>query len=289
MSAPPASARTARLAPAHARELIALLESELAPHGDALVNQHLLDALDRGEHNRFTLWPEGWHEGRRTASVGVLYTGASGSLVPAGDPAAGPALAAAAERADWRVLLGDAPACRALLDAASKGFLRRRATAREQRFMTTRTPKGPPRAEGLRPACPAELERLTDFACHLHVEDRMGPPISRAGRGAVRARMHDSIAAGTSWVVEREGLAVAKIDLPLRSARRGAQIAGVYVEQAWRGRGIASDAVRALVGLLIEEGLPGVTLHVRADNTAALTAYRRAGFVDRGAWLLALR
>ena len=289
MSAPPASARAARLSPAHAGKLAALLESELAPHGDALVNQHMLDALDRGEHNRFTVWPMGWHEGPRTAGVGVLYTGVSGSLVPAGDPAAAPALAAAAERADWRVLLGDAPTCRALLDSTSKGFLRRRPTAREQRFMTTETPQGPPRAEGLRLARPDELERLTDFACHLHVEDRMGPPISRAGRAAVRARMHDSITAAATWVVEREGLPVAKIDLPLRSARRGAQIAGVYVEQAWRGRGIATDAVSALVGLLIEDGLPGVTLHVRADNTAGLTAYRRAGFVDRGAWLLALR
>ena len=32
-----------------------------------------------------------------------------------------------------------------------------------------------------------------------------------------------------------------------------------------------------------------VSLHVRSDNVAAIRAYERAGFVDEGAWILALR
>lgn len=260
-----------------------LLESGFGGTCDALAHHFMLDALDRREYPRFVVWPP-------ADPSGVIYLGAAGSVLAAGDPAAGPALAGEAERADWRVLLGDAAPCRAILDASSKGFFRRRHSVREQRFMATTVPSGSPSMEGLRRANFGDLERVTDFACRLHVEDRMGPPLSRAGRSAVRSRMQDSIAAGATWVVERRGRAVAKIDLPLQSPRRGAQLAGVYVEDLWRGRGIATAAVGALQSSLLTEGrLPAVCLHVRSDNEPAQRAYRRAGLTDRGAWLLALR
>lgn len=282
MSAPTASAPARRLEPTDVGRLTALLESDFGGDRDAVPHQHLLDSLDRGEHARFIVWPP-------ADPIGVLYLGASGSVMAAGDPAAAPALVDAAERADWRVLLGDAGPCQALLDASSTGFFRRRHTAREQRFMATEAPAYHEPMEGLRRARRDELERLTGFACHLHVEDRMGPPISRAGRAAVRARMQDSISAGATWVIERGGRPIGKVDLPLLSTRRGAQIAGVYIDEQWRGRGLGSQAVGAVAGLLLADGLPSVTLHVRADNTPAIRAYKRAGFTDRGPWLLALR
>lgn len=282
MSAPTASAGAQRLRPDDAGRLVALLESGFGGTRDPLAHQHLLDSLDRREHARFVVWPS-------ADPVGVLYIGVSGSVVAAGDPAAAPALVGAAERADWRVLLGDADPCQALLDASSRGFFRRRHSVREQRFMATTTAVGPARMEGLRLARTRELEVLTDFACRLHVEDQMGPPVTRAGRVAVRARMHDSIVAGSTWVVERAGRVVAKIDLPLESKRRGAQLAGVYVDEAWRGQGLGSAAVAAVTAGLLDRGQPSATLHARADNLAAMRAYRRAGFTDRGPWVLALR
>lgn len=283
MSALPASARARRLEPGEAGRLTALLESGFGGTSDALAHLFLLDALDRREFPRFVVWPP-------DDPVGVIYLGAAGSVLAAGDPAAGPALAGEVERADWRVLLGDAAPCQAILDANSKGLFRRRHSVREQRFMATTVPSGRPSMDGLRRANAGDLAQVTDFACRLHVEDRMGPPLSRPGRTAVRSRMRDSIAAGATWVVERRGRAVAKIDLPLESRRRGAQLAGVYVEEAWRGRGIASAAVGALLSFLLTEGgLPAVCLHVRADNESAQRAYRRAGLTDRGSWLLALR
>lgn len=283
MSALPASTRARRLQPSEATRLIARLESGFGGASDALAHHFMLDALDRREFPRFVVWPP-------DDPVGVIFLGAAGSVLAAGDPAAGQALAGEAERADWRVLLGDAAPCQAILDASSKGFFRRRHSVREQRFMATTTPLGSPSMDGLRRATVGDLEQVTDFACRLHVEDRMGPPLSRAGRSAVRSRMHDSIAAGATWVVERRGRAVAKIDLPLQSRRRGAQLAGVYVDEVWRGRGIATAAVGALVSFLLTvDEMPAVCLHVRADNEPAQRAYRRAGLTDRGAWLLALR
>lgn len=117
----------------------------------------------------------------------------------------------------------------------------------------------------------------------------MGPPIPRSSRSAVRSRVLDTVSGGDAWVVERGGEIVAKIDLSLRSRQRGAQIAGVYVDAGSRGQGVGGGTVRTLARRQLDDGLPAVTLHVRADNVPAMRAYRRAGFVDCGAWRLALR
>lgn len=286
MTAAPASHVAARLERHALTRVVDMLENDFGRdagvHG-ALANQVLLDAIDRGERERFLVWPP--HDPRA-----VLYMSAIGTLVPAGDPGAGPAFAQAAEHAGWRVLVGDAPLSEALLDAYPRGLFRRRPAGREQRFMVAvDAPDGPARPVGFRRATYEDVPVLTEFACALHVEDRMGPPLARSARPAVRARMADSVGHGLTYVVERHGRVVAKFDCSLHSRRRGAQIAGVYVEPDHRGEGITTAAVAAMVRDLTAEGLPGVTLHVRSDNAPAIAAYRRAGLTDRGAWILAIR
>jgi uncharacterized protein len=248
----------------------------------ALAHQFLLDALDRGEVARFYLWPV-------DDPMAVCYVGDTGTALPAGHPAGAEALARAIGHGAWRVLIGDAELGGRLLEACSGGVFRRRPRAREQRFMVQEHPPATATLPGLRRARTDDLDALTTFACALHVEDEMGPPIGRSGRAAVRARMRDSMVAGATWVVERDGRPVAKADAALRSPRWGAQIAGVYVEDAWRGRGIGGAAVAGVAEALRREGAAGVTLHVRANNLAGRRAYERAGFVDRGRWILALR
>lgn len=299
MSAVSARASAQRLDARGVDRVVTLLERG---HPDwvadgVLRHQQLLDALDRGAYDRFVVWPS-----RRPA--GVLYTGGGGTVVPAGDPEAGPALAEAAERTGWRVLIGDAPIGRSLLEAGPRGLFRRRPSAREQRFMVAlptgaRRADSGPRGEVAAPPASAavalrrgrseDIDVLTDYACRLHVEDRMGPPITAAGRDAVRARMADSVERGSTWVAERGGQVVGKIDVALHSRLRGAQIAGVYVDATARGVGVAGAAIADVTRRLLDEGMPGVTLHVRADNEPAIAAYRRAGYEDRGPWVLALR
>lgn len=286
MTAARADARVRRVRVGDVPALVAQLESGFgdAPRGQAaLANQFVLDALDRGQHAQCVVWPV-------DDPVAVLYAASSGTLMPSGAAGAAELLAAAAERVSWRVLVGDARIAEPLLRHATHGLFRRRPAAREQRFMIDdpALPASPP-PEGFRRARTRDLERCTDFACALHTEDRMGPPISRAGRLAVRSRVAASIERATTWVVERDAAPVAKFDLSLHSRRRGAQIAGVYVDPAWRGAGLASGAVAAIVAELRGGGLPGVTLHVRSDNASGRAAYVRAGFVDRGAWTLAIR
>lgn len=287
MTTTPARSRTARLARADVPYVTALLERDFGHRragGWAYEHHYLLDALDRGEHSRFVIWPD-------ADPVAVLHFGSTGTLVPAGDPAAAAAFAAAANPTGWQILLGDLEISQAVLDLATRSLFRRRVSAREQRLMiatASSVPGGDP-PDGFRLARASDLDRLTDFACQLHVEDQMGTPILRTGRGAVRSRVAEGIAQGATWVVDRGGAPIAKIDLSMRSWRRGVQLAGVFVEPKWRDRGIGGSAVRALIRELLDSGFPVVSLHVRADNTPAIAAYRRAGFTDQRPWLLALR
>ena len=286
MTAAPSAPTAGRIDEDLLPRIIELLENDFwrqPPPGGVLPNQVLLDALDSGEHHRFLAWP-------LSDPRAVLYMSSNGTLVPAGDPAAGPAFAASAERAGWRVLVGDAPLSEALLDAYPRGLFRRRPTGREQRFMLVAEQVAPlDRPAGFRRATYEDVPTLTEFACALHVEDLMGPPLARSTRPAVRARMADSVAHGLTYVVERDRTVVGKFDLSLHSRTRGAQIAGVYVAPEYRGHGITSAAIAAIARGLLAEGLPGVTLHVRADNAPAIAAYRKAGMVDRGPWTLAIR
>lgn len=282
MTAPPWSP-PARLDADHVGRVVDLLSGpEGASDPTTLAHQQLLDALDRGEQERFWIWPA-------DRPLGVLYVAHGGTLVPAGSPEAGPPLAGAAEQTGWRVILGDAGICRDLLEAMSPSAFRRRTNVREQRLMATVEGADSPWPTGLRRATRADADTLTEFACQLHVEDRMGPPVPRSAQNAVRSRVLDGVTSGRTWVVERRGRPVAKVDVSLHSRRRGAQLSGIYVDDRWRGRGIAGEVVGALAASLLADGLPGVTLHVRADNTPALAAYARAGFHDVMPWLLALR
>ncbi|MGH8897806.1 MAG: GNAT family N-acetyltransferase [Egibacteraceae bacterium] len=287
MTTTPARARAARLARADVSHVTALLECDFGhrqSRGWAYEHQYLLDALDRGEHGRFLVWPD-------DDPVAVLYFGPTATLVPAGDPAAAAAFAAAANPTGWRILLGDLEISQAVLDLATRSLFRRRVSSREQRLMIAAAGSVPDgdTPDGFRLANTSDLDLLTDFACQLHVEDQMGTPILRSGRGGVRSRVAESVAQAATWVVDRGGVPIAKIDLSLRSWRRGVQLAGVFVEPKWRDRGIGGSTVRALTRELLDAGFPLVSLHVRADNVPAIAAYRRAGFIDQRPWLLALR
>jgi RimJ/RimL family protein N-acetyltransferase len=249
-----------------------------------MAHQFLLDALDRGEHRAMTVWPT------PEQPQGVCYVGAGGLIVPGGLPESAAPLAEGVRASGWRVLVGDLAIGRAIVDDAGSGLFRRRPYAREQRLMVAdrRVPALTDGA-GMRRAVLSDVDTLTEFACGLHVEDKMGPPLSRGGRSSVRQRVSNSVRRGSSWVVEADGRVVAKIDVSIESRRRGAQLAGVYVDRPWRGRGIARQAVAALTNQLLDAGMPCVTLHVRADNTPALHAYAAAGYAQRQRWLLALR
>lgn len=284
----PARPKASRLRLAEVPEVITALEQDFGrlPQGLWDPRHHyLLDALDRQESQRFIVWGDD-----RPRSV--VHIGLTGTVVPAGDPRGAAELAPFVDRSRWRIMIGDEAITAALLDlGGGRSWWRRRPSVRVQRFMTvdhTTIPSIGP-VDGFRRGSYTDLGWLEEFACQLHVEDQMGPPLQGTARVSVRQRMAESVDRGMTWVVERSGQPVAKVDLSLHSVSRGAQVAGVFVHPSWRGRGIAGTMVNALSRELLSSGMPVVSLHVRDDNEPAIHAYRNAGYVQRGNWLLALR
>ena len=288
MTATPSRPKAVRLRTADAAALTEALERDFGrlPAGTWDPRHHyLLDALDRQESQRFVVWGD-------DLPRSVVHIGLTGTVVPAGDPQGASDLAPFVERSRWRIMIGDEAITRALLElSGGRSWGRRRPSVRIQRFLTVDGQSAIPAATppGFRRGYRHDLPWLEEFACRLHVEDRMGPPLQGAARMGVRQRMTESVDRGMTWVVERGGRPVAKVDLSLHSRRRGAQIAGVYVDAEHRGQGLGSGMVAALSRDLLEVGLPVVSLHVRDDNDPAIRAYRNAGFAERGNWVLALR
>ncbi len=61
-----------------------------------------------------------------------------------------------------------------------------------------------------------------------------------------------------------------------------AQIQGVYVDPALRGRGLASHGMAAVVEAIRSEIAPVASLYVNEWNLPARRAYEKAGFVESG-------
>lgn len=210
-------------------------------------------------------------------------------LVPCGDP--GLLAAAGLPTRRWRLLVGDA--------AAADGVLRGGGAAsivHRQRFLVLDPERVPSEADvpdpGLRLATPEDLPRLAELAVQLHVDDGFGPDPGRAGLRGYGARMEEAIQRDQVWCVGPPRAPFAKLERAVSNPHLGVQLAGIVVAPERRGEGLGRAMVAAAVrGALGEPDLNvrTVALHVRVDNTAALSAYRAAGFVEREDWRLALR
>jgi predicted GNAT family acetyltransferase len=71
-------------------------------------------------------------------------------------------------------------------------------------------------------------------------------------------------------------------------AGRVAQVQGVWVEPAQRGRGLAAPGVAAVVRATRREVAPVVSLYVNSYNAPALATYRRVGFEQVGTFATVL-
>jgi ribosomal protein S18 acetylase RimI-like enzyme len=225
-------------------------------------------------------------EGDRWA-VCIVHPGRT--LVPAGDPGLLGELGVPTSR--WRMIIGDVAACEPLIadDVRPGGAL-----VHHQRFMLLDPERLVGTDEladpGMRPAVPADAERLVELSVRLHTDDEFGDHVSRAARRSYQARTTGSIESGLLRVVGPEGAPIAKLERSVASTRRGIQLAGIIVAPEARNRGIG----RALVAAAAREAIrqvPGrpISLHVRAANAAAIHAYRAAGFVDVEEWRLVVR
>lgn len=160
---------------------------------------------------------------------------------------------------------------------------------RNQLVMTMQTRPsvlGSPIDPAVRPARPDELDLVVPAAAAMFTEEIGYPPYQGSG-AAYRNGVAGLIAAGHSLVRVEGGQVVFKADLG--SVALGvAQVQGVWVHPAWRGRGLAAPAMAAVVEHTIAHVAPVVTLYVNDFNERAVATYRRVGFVQTGTFATVL-
>lgn len=193
------------------------------------------------------------------------------NVVPAGEGC--DRFARRVERARARMIIGEERAVGELWAALQ----RRLGVPREDRhgqpvFAIEEPPE--PGGSGLRPAQPADLERLLP-ACALAHEEELGVnPLARDPDG-FRWRTAAQIEDGRSWVWLEDGVIRFKAEASAWTPA-AVQLQQVWVDTEARRQGYADRALRDLCRLLLER-TSSVCLFVRPENAPALALYRSIG------------
>lgn len=133
----------------------------------------------------------------------------------------------------------------------------------------------------VRTAVMEELDALVPAAAAMFTEEIGYAPYSdRGSQAAYRNMVRGLVIHGRSYVLTEGGEIVFKADLGSVGVNAG-QIQGVWVDPAYRGRGLAAPAMARVVELARQE-TELVSLYVNDFNTAALRTYARVGFREVG-------
>jgi predicted GNAT family acetyltransferase len=127
-----------------------------------------------------------------------------------------------------------------------------------------------------------DLDALYPACVAMYTEEVGVSPELNGGGDLYRARVAQLVSRGWSFGrYDDQGHVLFKAEVACASPY-AAQIQGVYVDPAYRGRGLASAGMAAVVALVRREIAPVVSLYVNEWNTSARRAYERAGFEETG-------
>ncbi|MDR1824621.1 MAG: GNAT family N-acetyltransferase [Bifidobacteriaceae bacterium] len=138
----------------------------------------------------------------------------------------------------------------------------------------------------VRPATRAELDIVAPAAHAMFTEELGFPPGGPAG--SHRAHVARLIDQGNTLVRLSDAVPPpqrVEFKADLGAIFGGwAQVHGVWVDPALRGRGLAKAGMAAVVEQGLARGLQGLSLYVNDFNLAAVAAYRAVGFAVVGRW-----
>lgn len=133
-----------------------------------------------------------------------------------------------------------------------------------------------------------DLDAVLPASIAMFTEEVGYSPVAGDGGAAYRRRVSELLRDGRTFVRRAaDGQVVFKADLGSVSPVV-AQVHGVWVDPAFRGRGLAAPAMAAVVAATVREVAPVVSLYVNDYNTRALAAYRRVGFERVGTFATVL-
>jgi predicted GNAT family acetyltransferase len=121
----------------------------------------------------------------------------------------------------------------------------------------------------------------------MYTEEVGVSPVADGGDGAYRQRVRDLVSSGRAYARFIDGQVAFKAELAVIT-RHTAQIQGVWTAPQWRGRGLATAGIAAVVADALRRVAPTVTLYVNDFNHAARSVYARCGFRQVGTFATVL-
>jgi GNAT superfamily N-acetyltransferase len=253
-------------------------------HSDVETNLFLLGVLAAGGSSGLppgAWWGYGPPRGpdRRSGGLSAMVFIASSAIangrnlaVPAGDPDGCREIGTALEPfGPIRMVVGPRQACDAFWHGLGDPAARIRY---EQRlYVCTEVTSGPELA--IRPASLGQADELADMAGQMMLEDLGEDPRVYDPEGH-RRLVAERIRAGRTMIGTDGDRIAFKVDVGTRFDR-GCQVGGTFVPPDLRGRGLATQGMRAVCRRLLRD-VPMVTLHVNEANLPAVRSYEATGF-----------
>jgi predicted GNAT family acetyltransferase len=134
---------------------------------------------------------------------------------------------------------------------------------------------------------PDEIDLLYPAAVAMYTEEVGVSPTVDGGDGMYRGRVADLVRGGRAYARIVDGEVVFKAELAVIT-RHTAQVQGVWTAPRWRGRGLATAGMAAVVRDALRRVAPTVTLYVNDFNHAARGVYARCGFRRTGTFATVL-
>jgi predicted GNAT family acetyltransferase len=123
---------------------------------------------------------------------------------------------------------------------------------------------------------PSEIDLLYPASVAMYTEEVGVSPVIDGDTG-YRDRVSDLVRSGRAYARFIDGQVVFKAELAVIT-RHTAQVQGVWTAPQWRGRGLATAGMAAVVRDALRRVAPSVTLYVNDFNDAARRVYDRCGF-----------
>jgi predicted GNAT family acetyltransferase len=156
-----------------------------------------------------------------------------------------------------------------------------------QPLLATWTPPPVPADPTVRLVRPSEIDILFPAAVAMYREEVGVSPLGGDGGRDYRERVADLVRARRAYAKIVRGRVIFKAELAVVT-RHTAQIQGVWVSPPWRGRGVGTAAMAAVVRDALHRVAPSVSLYVNDYNEAARRVYERCGLRRTGTFATVL-
>ncbi|MFG2832075.1 GNAT family N-acetyltransferase [Streptomyces sp. NPDC048434] len=132
-----------------------------------------------------------------------------------------------------------------------------------------------------------EMDLIMPACVAMFTEEVGISPMAGDGGLLYQARVAELVGSGRAFARIEHGKVIFKAEIGA-ATQRACQIQGVWVDPAYRGKGLSETGMAAVLRYALSDVAPVVSLYVNDFNTAARASYRRVGFEEVGAFMSVL-